>query len=64
MLARVCLACFYNLLKWIDHNFKKNSKIKCIIDLPSLAKDPKGIAKLQLDIMKAPMTKKSLLQIQ
>ncbi len=39
--------------------FLKTSKIKCIIDLPSLAKNPKGIAKLQLDIMKVPVTKKS-----
>jgi hypothetical protein len=46
-------------LKWIDHNQKNTSKIKCIIDLPSLAKNPKGIAKLQLDIMNAPMTKQS-----
>jgi len=43
---------------------KKPSKIKCIIDLPSLAKNTKGIAKLQLDIMKAPMIKKITRTIQ
>jgi hypothetical protein len=31
----------------------------CIMDLPSLAKNPKGIAIIQLDIMNAPMTKQS-----
>jgi hypothetical protein len=53
---------FNMLLQYIKMDWshsKKNSKIKYIIGVPSLANNPKGIAKLQLDIMNAPMTKTS-----